>query len=148
MLCILYFVGWSQVSKYYLIPYFVSSAQTPLDKSTHFVHIRSSSITGECCHIAAFNLIIDFTPNRQDWYNLLSLWDCSSWLISCLTVMFTFLHHSDPTIPHYRKGAWTFLRGAAATVDRPLLGRAGRFFFHNISHDHVAHRKWQSDYSR
>lgn len=57
--------------------------------------------------------------------------------------MFTFLHHSDPTIPHYRKNAWTFLRGAAATVDRPLLGWAGRFFFHNISHDHVAHRKLQ-----
>lgn len=55
-------------------------------------------------------------------------------------VMFTFLHHSDPTIPHYRKPAWSFLRGAAATVDRPLLGWMGRFFFHNISHDHVAHR--------
>ena len=54
--------------------------------------------------------------------------------------MFTFLHHSDPTIPHYRKSAWSFLRGAAATVDRPLLGWMGRFFFHNISHDHVAHR--------
>ncbi|KAF8955033.1 hypothetical protein BDZ97DRAFT_1907949 [Flammula alnicola] len=56
-----------------------------------------------------------------------------------LIVMFTFLHHSDPTIPHYRKGEWSFLRGAAATVDRPLLGWMGRFFFHNISHDHVAH---------
>ena len=59
----------------------------------------------------------------------------------CDLVMFTFLHHSDPTIPHYRKPAWSFLRGAAATVDRPLLGWMGRFFFHNISHDHVAHRK-------
>jgi hypothetical protein len=54
--------------------------------------------------------------------------------------MFTFLHHSDPTIPHYRKPACSFLRWAAATVDRPLLGWMGRFFFHNISHDHVAHR--------
>ncbi|KAF9044726.1 hypothetical protein BDZ89DRAFT_1058819 [Hymenopellis radicata] len=53
-------------------------------------------------------------------------------------VMFTFLHHSDPTIPHYRKDQWSFLRGAAATVDRPLLGYLGRFFLHNISHDHVA----------
>ncbi|KAG5635516.1 hypothetical protein H0H81_010979 [Sphagnurus paluster] len=53
--------------------------------------------------------------------------------------MFTYLHHSDPTIPHYRKSEWSFLRGAAATVDRPLLGWMGRFFFHNISHDHVAH---------
>ncbi|TEB29826.1 hypothetical protein FA13DRAFT_1734161 [Coprinellus micaceus] len=54
-------------------------------------------------------------------------------------VMFTYLHHSDPTIPHYRKAEWNFLRGATATVDRPLLGWFGRFFFHNISHDHIAH---------
>ncbi|KAF7761477.1 hypothetical protein Agabi119p4_9469 [Agaricus bisporus var. burnettii] len=82
MLYILYNLGWSFVSKYYIIPYF-------------FVN---------------------------------------HWI-----VMFTFLHHSDPTLPHYRKNAWTFLRGAAATVDRPLLGWAGQFFFHNISHNHVAH---------
>ncbi|KAI0777743.1 fatty acid desaturase-domain-containing protein [Trametes elegans] len=59
---------------------------------------------------------------------------CNHWI-----VMITFLHHSDPTIPHYRKEAWSFLRGAAATVDRPILGWIGRFFFHNVSHDHVAH---------
>ena len=49
------------------------------------------------------------------------------------------LQHTDPTLPHFRKGAWTFLRGATATVDRPLLGWMGRYFLHNISHDHVAH---------
>jgi fatty acid desaturase len=26
-----------------------------------------------------------------------------------------------------------------ATVDRPLLGWIGRVFFHNVSHDHIAH---------
>lgn len=46
--------------------------------------------------------------------------------------MCTFLHHSDPTIPHYRKEEWSFLRGATATVDRPILGWIGRFFFHNV----------------
>ena len=46
--------------------------------------------------------------------------------------MLTYLHHSDPTIPHYRAGAWSWVRGAAATVDRPLLGWAGRFFLHNV----------------
>jgi omega-6 fatty acid desaturase (delta-12 desaturase) len=61
--------------------------------------------------------------------------------------MFTYLHHSDPTIPHYRKAEWDFLRGATATVDRPLLGWFGRFFFHNISHDHIAHRKFLSSCS-
>ncbi|EGN92585.1 hypothetical protein SERLA73DRAFT_190949 [Serpula lacrymans var. lacrymans S7.3] len=47
-------------------------------------------------------------------------------------VMFTYLHHSDPTIPHYRKEEWSFLRGAASTVDRPLMGWMGRFFMHNL----------------
>ncbi|KAF8324729.1 fatty acid conjugase, partial [Cantharellus anzutake] len=54
-------------------------------------------------------------------------------------VALVFLQHTDPTVPHYRKGAWTFLRGATCTIDRPLLGWMGRYFLHNISHDHVAH---------
>lgn len=58
-----------------------------------------------------------------------------------LSVMLTYLHHTDPTIPHYRRGQWSFIRGALATVDRPLLGWMGRFFLHNASHDHMAHRK-------
>ncbi|KAG6828272.1 hypothetical protein H0H92_008579 [Tricholoma furcatifolium] len=55
-------------------------------------------------------------------------------------VMLTYLHHSDPSIAHYRSKEWTFLRGALATVDRPLLGWAGRFFLHNVSHDHNTFR--------
>jgi fatty acid desaturase len=54
-------------------------------------------------------------------------------------VMLTYLHHTDPTMPHFRKDTWTFVRGAITTVDRPLLGWVGRFFLHNVSHDHVAH---------
>ncbi|TFK31519.1 fatty acid desaturase-domain-containing protein [Crucibulum laeve] len=54
-------------------------------------------------------------------------------------VMFTYLQHSDPTIPYYRKDQWTFARGALATVDRPLFGWVGRFFLYGISADHVAH---------
>jgi len=67
-------------------------------------------------------------------YYLIPYMLCNHWIVMC-----TFLHHSDPTIPHYRKEEWSFLRGAAATVDRPILGWIGRFFFHNVSHDHVAH---------
>jgi fatty acid desaturase len=59
-------------------------------------------------------------------------------------VMITYLQHTDPTIPHFRKDAWTFLRGASTTVDRPLLGWMGRFFLHNVSHDHVAHHFFSS----
>ncbi|KAJ7650203.1 delta-12 fatty acid desaturase [Roridomyces roridus] len=59
-------------------------------------------------------------------------------------VALTYLHHSDPTIPHYRKAEWSYLRGAVATVDRPLLGWAGRFFLKNVSHDHIAHHLFSS----
>ncbi|TCD68243.1 hypothetical protein EIP91_011312 [Steccherinum ochraceum] len=62
------------------------------------------------------------------------------WLITNhWIVMLTFLQHTDPSIPHYRVGQWSWLRGGLATIDRPLLGWIGRFFLHNISHDHVAH---------
>ncbi|KAJ7158698.1 delta-12 fatty acid desaturase [Mycena filopes] len=59
-------------------------------------------------------------------------------------VALTYLHHSDPTIPHYRRQEWDFLRGALSTVDRPLLGWAGRFFLKNVSHDHIAHHLFSS----
>ncbi|THH18379.1 hypothetical protein EW146_g2583 [Bondarzewia mesenterica] len=61
-------------------------------------------------------------------------------------VMLTFLQYSDPTIPHYRGSQWTFVRGALATVDRPLLGWVGRVFFHNVSHDHIAHHLFSFGY--
>jgi hypothetical protein len=53
------------------------------------------------------------------------------------TVMLTYLHHSDPTIPYFRNKQWSFLRGAISTVDRPLFSWTGRFF-HKVSHDHVS----------
>ena len=58
----------------------------------------------------------------------------SHWII-----FMTFLHHTDPRAPHYRDKAWTFTRGAAATIDRDFLGWQGRFLMHGISHWHVVH---------
>ncbi|OBZ69414.1 Delta(12) fatty acid desaturase [Grifola frondosa] len=55
------------------------------------------------------------------------------------TATITYLHHTDPTLPHYRRAEWTFPRGAVATFDRDLLGWMGRFFLHDISHFHVIH---------
>jgi hypothetical protein len=46
--------------------------------------------------------------------------------------MITYLHHTDPCVPHYRSGTWNFQRGAAATVDRDFLGWQGRFFLHDV----------------
>lgn len=53
--------------------------------------------------------------------------------------MITYLHHTDPAMPHYRGKQWNFQRGAAATVDRPILGWQGRFFLHDVAHFHVIH---------
>jgi omega-6 fatty acid desaturase / acyl-lipid omega-6 desaturase (Delta-12 desaturase) len=52
--------------------------------------------------------------------------------------MITFLQHTDPLVPHYNPSAWTFSRGAAATVDRDF-GFIGRHLFHRIMETHVLH---------
>lgn len=52
-------------------------------------------------------------------------------LVTHWFIMITYLHHTDPTLPHFRTGAWTFARGASATVDRDFLGWQGRFFLHD-----------------
>ncbi|KAG6872700.1 hypothetical protein C0995_007368 [Termitomyces sp. Mi166 len=76
--------------------------------------------------------------------NFLKLYFVPYILANHWIVMLTYLHHSDPTVAHYRAKHWSFLRGAVSTVDRPLLGWAGRFFLHNVSHDHVAHHLFSS----
>ncbi|KAF4622605.1 hypothetical protein D9613_009008 [Agrocybe pediades] len=62
------------------------------------------------------------------------------WLeVSHWFIMITYLHHTDPVLPHYRGKEWNFQRGAAATVDRDVLGWQGRFFLHDVAHFHVIH---------
>jgi hypothetical protein len=55
-----------------------------------------------------------------------------------LPVMITYLHHTHPQVPKYTAEAWTFVRGATATIDHDF-GIIGTHFFHNISSDHVTH---------
>ncbi|GJJ13290.1 hypothetical protein Clacol_007542 [Clathrus columnatus] len=61
-------------------------------------------------------------------------------------VLITFLQHTDPLVPHYRPSAFTFPRGALATLDRNLLGDLGKIAgwigataTHGISETHVVH---------
>ncbi|KAI9764609.1 MAG: hypothetical protein M1840_008343 [Geoglossum simile] len=53
-------------------------------------------------------------------------------------VALTYLQHTDPSLPHYENSAWTFSRGAAATIDRDF-GFIGRHIFHRIIETHVLH---------
>ena len=50
----------------------------------------------------------------------------------------TFLQHTDPSLPHYEPEAWTYTRGAAATIDREF-GFIGRHLLHGIIETHVLH---------
>ena len=53
-------------------------------------------------------------------------------------VAITYLHHTHPDVPKYEPEAWTFLKGATATVDRNL-GFGGKHLMHNIADFHVVH---------
>ena len=55
-----------------------------------------------------------------------------------MAVAITYLQHTDPSLPHYHPQAWTFARGAAATIDREF-GFIGRHILHGIIETHVLH---------
>ena len=67
------------------------------------------------------------------FYLIPYLW-VNNWLV-CIT----FLQHTDPALPHYRDGLWSFTRGALCTVDRTFLGPIGAHILHGICETHVAH---------
>jgi len=104
---------------------------------------RNSIIISNLSMICMLAILLRYALTRG-WSSLaahyLLPWLCAHNWIVCST----YLQHSDPTIPYYRKDQWTFARGALATVDRPLFGWVGRFFLHNICSDHVAHHFFPS----
>lgn len=65
-------------------------------------------------------------------YVLPYLW-VNHWIVAI-----TYLHHTHPKLPKYEPEAWTFIKGATATMDRQL-GFIGRHFFHDILDYHVIH---------
>lgn len=70
--------------------------------------------------------------NLLVWYILPYLW-VNHWLVAI-----TFLQHTDPSLPHYTGAQWTYVRGAAATIDREF-GFIGRQLLHGIIETHVLH---------
>lgn len=72
------------------------------------------------------------------WYVFLVMISCYSHTYAQLLVAITFLQHTDPSLPHYTPTAWTYTRGAAATIDREF-GFIGRQLFHGIIETHVLH---------
>jgi fatty acid desaturase len=65
------------------------------------------------------------------WYWAPYLW-VNAWL-----VIYTWLHHTDASVPHYGNDEWSWVRGALATIDRPY--GIFDYFHHRIGSTHVAH---------
>lgn len=65
------------------------------------------------------------------WYWAPYMWT-NAWL-----VMYTWLQHTDPSVPQYGEDEWTFMLGALTTIDRPY--GIFDYFHHKIGSTHVAH---------
>lgn len=88
--------------------------------------------------LAIVGSIIYFLGNRFGWMNMLVWYFIPYLWVNHWLVAITFLQHTDPSLPHYNPGSWTFVRGAAATIDREF-GFIGRHLLHGIIETHVLH---------
>jgi len=57
--------------------------------------------------------------------------------VNAWLVLYTWLQHTDPSVPQYGEGEWTWVKGALSTIDRPY--GIFDFFHHRIGSTHVAH---------
>ena len=65
------------------------------------------------------------------WYTFPYMW-VNFWLVT-----YTWLQHTDPSVPQYGADEWTWVKGALSTIDRPY--GIFDFFHHKIGSTHVAH---------
>lgn len=59
-------------------------------------------------------------------------------IVNFWLLLYTYLHHTHVSLPHYANGEWDWLRGALATVDRDY-GFLWNTLHHNIGNTHVLH---------
>lgn len=71
-------------------------------------------------------------------------WDSFFWyfgpyiITNVWLVLYTWLQHTHPDVPHYGEDTFTFLRGALSTIDRPYPALIDHLH-HHIGTTHVAH---------
>mmetsp|Transcript_19803 Transcript_19803/g.62352 ORF Transcript_19803/g.62352 Transcript_19803/m.62352 type:complete len:415 (-) Transcript_19803:245-1489(-) len=60
---------------------------------------------------------------------------------NCWLVLYTWLQHTSPQVPHFGDDEWTWVRGALCTIDRPYAELFGWFdwMHHHIGTTHVCH---------
>mmetsp|Transcript_50418 Transcript_50418/g.74775 ORF Transcript_50418/g.74775 Transcript_50418/m.74775 type:complete len:429 (-) Transcript_50418:271-1557(-) len=91
-----------------------------------------STLTTIASLVGLVNLSIDFGFLTVGlWYVAPYIW-VNFWL-----VLYTWLQHTDPSVPQYGSDEWTWVKGALTTIDRPY--GIFDFFHHKIGSTHVAH---------
>ncbi|KAJ6526663.1 fatty acid desaturase-domain-containing protein [Mycena capillaripes] len=104
-----------------------------------FTKSQASAVIMSNLGLIAMGVLINRLCATFGSMTVLKLYGIPWLLVTHWFIMITYLHHTDPRLPHYRKGLWNFQRGAAATIDRDFLGWQGRFFLHDVAHYHVVH---------
>lgn len=105
-------------------PLFTGSQRISIALSDLGLLIMASILYYASTQIGVWNVVL--------LYFIPYLW-VHHWLIAI-----TYLQHTHPELPHYTAEAWTYTKGALATVDR-TIGFIGRHFFHEIIDYHVVH---------
>merc|ERR1712071_527728 len=113
-----------------IIDHFRPSSKMFTDKVRFKVLL--STITEVASLFLLFQLSLDYGFLTVGlWYTGPYMWT-NFWL-----VLYTWLQHTDPSVPQYGPDEWTWVKGALTTIDRPY----GVFdhFHHKIGSTHVAH---------
>ncbi|KAJ4848309.1 hypothetical protein Tsubulata_003694 [Turnera subulata] len=58
-------------------------------------------------------------------------------VVHALFIIITFLHHTNPTLPHYDNSEWEWFRGALSTIDLDF-GWMNKVL-HNVTNTHICH---------
>ena len=94
------------------------------------ISLSTLGVIGTLIVLAKVSMEYGFVPVFL-WYVAPYMWT-NAWL-----VLYTWLQHTDPSIPHYGTEEWTWVKGALSTIDRPY--GIFDFFHHKIGSTHVAH---------
>lgn len=104
-----------------------------LFRHNEFWYIVASDVGIILMSMAVYSMAQRFGTWTIIWAYFIPLAWVNHWI-----VMITYLHHTSPDLPKYTPQAWTYLRGALATVDRDP-GWLLRHAFHHIVDLHVIH---------
>ncbi|KAL9120028.1 MAG: hypothetical protein Q9187_003418 [Circinaria calcarea] len=88
--------------------------------------------------LLAMILLLCFAASRLGSSMVLLLYLQPYLWVNHWIVAITYLHHTHPKLPKFEPEAWTFIKGATATMDREF-GFIGKYFFHGIIEFHVIH---------